>query len=140
MPNGNPKQPPWTIREIEPRHHLIAGFDTMDPMVQLQWIRDKGYSPFDIRGDPVLVVPTMNEEIGSDGVKRVRYCQKFKGDYGWRDPVRDNLRTDDPWFDKVRMHTQPSVTRETISRERDGEMEDVRAENGKGAGFTAANR
>ena len=83
--DGRPKQPPWNIKDVEPRHHIIAGFDDMPLEAQQMAIDVQQYCPYDIHGSPVNVVRDGN-----------RYRQVFEGENDWQDPVVDNVRRDDP--------------------------------------------
>ncbi|KAL9061512.1 MAG: hypothetical protein Q9162_000043 [Coniocarpon cinnabarinum] len=89
--DGRPKQPPWNIKDVEPRHHLVADFEHMPLERQLNAVQVQQYCPYDIHGLPV-VLGEERDEMG----QLVRLRHVFKGDEGWRDPVTDNVRTDDP--------------------------------------------
>lgn len=89
MIGGEPKQPPWTLRDIAPRHHLSSKFaDMWPPAAQYDYIQTTGYLPYDIHGNSVLV-----RFVGDRG----RAIHIFRDDPRWQNPVINNTRTDDPW-------------------------------------------
>lgn len=88
--DGRPKQPPWTIKDVEPRHHLMASFERLPYGEQLAAVSQNFYCPYDIHGIPVILKEGRDEE----GRPRLRHV--FKNEDGWKDPVVDNVRTDDP--------------------------------------------
>lgn len=88
--NGEPKHPPWTIRDIAPRHHLVPFWDTLPLAEQQYHIDSLGYLPYDIYGNPVLV----QLHVLPDGSRKYRHI--FRDQPEWEDPVVNNIRTDDP--------------------------------------------
>lgn len=153
LPDGNPKQPPWTIRDIEPRHHLMSGFDGMSYEYQQKMVRH-GYCPYDVHGNPVV--------LGYDEKDR-NLKHIFKSDPEWRDPVVDKVRIDDPLREKLAAEPGPNYAREgaerVLPRHQSGkasadesrrESDSVPASSGSpsggggggggGGGFTAVNR
>ncbi|KAI9658460.1 MAG: hypothetical protein M1831_003898 [Alyxoria varia] len=86
--DGQAKQAPWTMRDVEPRLHLIKGLDNWPHDAQLQHIRETFYCPFDVHGNPVL--------LGWDEQDR-NLKHIFKDDPQWRDPITpEGIRGDDP--------------------------------------------
>ena len=86
--DGQAKQAPWTMRDVEPRLHLIKDFDSWSHEAQLQHIRETYYCPFDVHGNPVL--------LGWDEQDR-NLKHIFQDDLQWRDPITpEGIRGDDP--------------------------------------------
>ena len=92
---SQPRQPPWTLHDLDPRHHLVAGFDDISFEAQLSLKVEKNYCPFDVQGNPVLTKNVLNQE---GRTRRMRHV--FKDDKLWRDPVQNGVRLDDPKKDR----------------------------------------
>lgn len=59
--------------------------------VQIASIQSNAYCPYDVHGHPVVINDLRDEEG-----RVIRLKQLFKNDTEWKDPVVDNVRTDDP--------------------------------------------
>lgn len=151
LPNSTlPKGRPWTIRDLEPRHHVYPNFDNLDRRTQKDLIYVHGYLPYDLFGNAVLC---------REDPRTRRYKHVFMGDEGWENPVMHDMRTDAP---KVLGGPPESDDEEAGARrasERGAEQAAVHASAptsphavrresvnggapaaGGGSGFTAANR
>lgn len=116
---GEPKQPPWTIRDIAPRHQLRPDFELLPLDDQRLLVDREGYLPYDIYGNPVLTrFPPL-----SGGPKAVHV---FRDDPRWEDVIVDSVRTDDPFLPRF-----TTAAPERPSASRDGAA---------AAGFTAMNK
>ncbi|KAB8349765.1 hypothetical protein FH972_023779 [Carpinus fangiana] len=99
MIGGEPKTPPWSLRDIAPRHHLRRDFEQLwPPAAQYDMIQTTGYLPYDIHGNPVLV-----RFIGEKG----QALHIFRDNPRWKSPIIESFRTDDPWASKFGDYPSP---------------------------------
>lgn len=82
-----PKSRPWTIRDLEPRHHIFSGFNNLSGREQHDLIYVHGYLPYDLYGNAVLC---------EYQPERRGYRHVFAGEPSWSNPVRQDHRVDAP--------------------------------------------
>lgn len=86
---GRPKAAPWTINELDPRHHWNPTFNDLTLEHQEHELFEKKYLPFDPYGRSILI---KWDEI------RGKFTQIAPHEPGWADPVVNSIRQDAaPW-------------------------------------------
>lgn len=80
-----PKPAPWTINELDPRHHFNPAFDNMTPEQQEDQLFGREYLPFDFDGHPILL--RYDKAQG-------KYVHIHPGQPDYEDPIQDSVRTD----------------------------------------------
>lgn len=85
--SAQPKPRPWTIRDLEPRHHVFSGFNELSGIEQHDLIFVHGYLPYDLYGNAVIC---------RYQPERRAYRHVFAGESAWTNPVKDDRRTDAP--------------------------------------------
>ena len=123
-----PQPAPWTIHDLDPRHHVIEGFNKLPLEVQEREIFNRSHLPFDIHGQPVIF---------EFNAKTDNYQYIFPSDPAWKNPVVGSERLDS--LDNSKRQPIATHLHPLHNRSKPGETYSSAPADASGT-FTAANR